>query len=205
VFFHQDEVFLAVAHGDTNEKSELASSSILNFGKETIIMEDKSVHSGIELEKKSLFLRHLSALFRKRGANFRRDKKAWLCTTILPSIFVLVGFLIFKFAGLNRNYHPLRLSLDDFNRDVDPAQQNSIAFNSPARDFTCQPGRCAYDGPGATLALGESYSFCGFQGMLNVSDKCSINESSLVIRTLDDAKTTSEAILVQTIDEVCHL
>ena len=43
-----------------------------NFDKE------QSAHSKMKLENKGLFFRHLGALFKKRAANFRRDKRA--CT-----------------------------------------------------------------------------------------------------------------------------
>ena len=85
-----EEVFLLVSRGDSIpgdpgfDDKEVRSSQLLKAG---IVSVD-------EEEGESLFCRHIQALFYKRLLNFRRDKKAWLFTTILPSLFVLVGFLL---------------------------------------------------------------------------------------------------------------
>ena len=88
-----DEVFLLVARGEgTGDKKEFASSKHMDG---VVLADDgtKSARSRMDLENDGLFLRHIGALLRKRAAFFRRDKKAWCCTTLLPSLFVFVGFL----------------------------------------------------------------------------------------------------------------
>ncbi len=88
-----DEVFLLVARGEgTGNKKEFASSKHM----EGVTLADegtKSARSRMDLENEGLFFRHIGALLKKRAAFFRRDKKAWCCTTLLPSLFVFVGFL----------------------------------------------------------------------------------------------------------------
>lgn len=58
-----------------------------NFDKE------QSAHSKMKLENKGLFFRHLGALFKKRAANFRRDKRA--CTFLDASdVFVSLSITV---------------------------------------------------------------------------------------------------------------
>lgn len=88
-----DEVFLLVARGEgTGEKKEFASSKHMD-GVALADEGTKSARSRMDLENEGLFVRHIGALLKKRAAFFRRDKKAWCCTTLLPSLFVFVGFL----------------------------------------------------------------------------------------------------------------
>ena len=85
LFFPQpDEVFLLVARGDhaDNQKTHLRSSQRLSAdemsGLNAVDDDDRSARSKMNLEKDGMFFRHLGALFKKRAANFRRDKRA--CT-----------------------------------------------------------------------------------------------------------------------------
>lgn len=150
-----EEVFLLVARGeDVNLKNELASSRRLSgnlpampsnvFDTNGTDKMSTSIRSGMNLEENNLFGRHMGALLRKRAANFRRDKCSWCCTTVLPSIFVLFGFVIFKFASPDRNFEALPLNLNAYNPDVTEPPKNPIAVNSPDNPFTCQPGICGY-------------------------------------------------------------
>ncbi|CAN0244543.1 unnamed protein product, partial [Hapterophycus canaliculatus] len=43
---------------------------------------------------KSLFGRHMMALFKKRLLTFKRDKKMWAFVVVMPALFVLIGVLI---------------------------------------------------------------------------------------------------------------
>lgn len=72
-----EEVFLLVARGDSAEHTALASSKRVEGVEGIAVDADKSVRSRMDLEKEGLFFRHLGALFKKRAAFFRRDKKAW--------------------------------------------------------------------------------------------------------------------------------
>ena len=206
-----DEVFLLVARGETNEKKDFASSGH-DIGKnaDATIDDEKSIASGMNLENEGLFARHVGALMKKRAANFKRDKKAWCCTTILPSLFVLIGFLLFEFAGVDRNFGALTLELDGFNVAIDSEPRNPIPFNNGSA-YTCQPGFCVYGfeqfikyvdiptakGPpfesqsiGPIInenSTGELYSFCGAQSYIGPNATCSIRESENVLHRITEA------------------
>jgi hypothetical protein len=167
-----DEVFLLVARGGTPEqrKSHLSSSFFgLNDNKTAVLEDDdKSSKSRMNLEKEGLFFRHLGALFKKRAANFKRDKKAWVCTTIIPSVFVLIGFVVYLVASQKRNLAPLTLQLEDYNIDVQQEPINPIPFNSPGQPFTCEPANCMYLPFVPSPATDEFYVYCGTLGSLNL-------------------------------------
>lgn len=156
--------------------------------------DDKSTRSRMNLEKEglSLFFVHLWALFKKRAAIFRRDKKAWICTTILPSIFVLLGFIIYAVASAKRDLQPVVLNLDDFNTGVSGTIQNPILYNGPDNPYTCQPGKCAYD-QDENMALIDGYAFCGAPGNLERTGdySCTIDESTETMDTLMDFEGTA--------------
>ena len=180
-----DEVFLLVARGDPTAHQEFASSK---RGSITLSDDaDRTTRSRMDLENEGLFSRHVFALIRKRAAFFRRDKKAWCCTTIVPSVFVFLGFIIFKFASPERDLDPVALDLSIYNPKVsDP--RNPIAYNSPGNPFHCQPGRCAYDVAAMIVdETSELYYFCGAQASLANNTNCSITESSSVIENITDA------------------
>jgi hypothetical protein len=198
-----DEVFLLVARGTDSEKKDYASSRKIG----TAIADDaeKSARSRMDLENEALYLRHVGALFKKRAAIFRRDKKAWLCTTILPSLFVFLGFVILRFNSPERNLNPLLLNLESLNEDVDASltSVNPIVFNNPGSEYTCQPGRCAYQMPiVAVEETSEIYYFCGYQARLEGAENCTIEESSDIIGRITGAGATPEPANVTSIFEV---
>lgn len=193
-----DEVFLLVARGDhlDYEKEHLRSSR----RPDAIDVEapggadDQSMKSRMDLEKNGMFFQHVGAMFKKRAASFRRDKRAWLCTTILPTLFVLGGMLLFKFASPQRNLDPVTLDMSSFNTGVSsrPGPINPFPYNSIVNPYVCQPGDCAYANGVVSDETREAYSFCGSQ--VNMQDSstasasrftCSISKSSDVINTLD--------------------
>jgi ATP-binding cassette subfamily A (ABC1) protein 3 len=188
-----DEVFLLVARGETGEKIGLQSSR--TGGGAFLGGDDKSVRSRMDLDNDGLFVRHVQSLFRKRALNFKRDKKAWVCSTLLPSFLVLVGFLILKIAAPNRNLDARALSVDSFNPSINTQPRNPIPFNEPGVDFTCQPGVCMV-GFNGTLPLAmmvgntngsDLYSFCGVGLNGNIDSACSISESSNVLDRITEA------------------
>ena len=121
----------------------------------------------IDLDKEGLFATHVVALLKKRGSYFRRDKKAWICTTIVPSLFVLVGFSVFRLTQMELNMPPLNLSLEDFNPSLGVS---TIPFNSPDDPFLCQPGVCSHKDPLYVDKLtNEKYIFCGYEAKLGAS------------------------------------
>jgi hypothetical protein len=166
-----DEVFLLVARGDSVGKTEVVQSS------RRLIDQDK-----IKLREGNLFMVHLAALFKKRASNFRRDKKAWLCTSVLPSIFVMLGFLVFKNIGGPRDLPPLALDLSSLNSGVSGDFVNPIHFNEGA--YKCLPGVCVYETVFDSTQSNELYTFCG--GLDNADQECSVSESSSIMNTLNN-------------------
>lgn len=69
-----DEVFLLVARGGAEKKDFISQREQGKSSKPVEI--DRSSRSQMNLEQDGLFSRHLGALFMKRAAFFRRDKKA---------------------------------------------------------------------------------------------------------------------------------
>lgn len=174
-----DEVFLMVARGEDpgTSKKEAFASARKSDSVVAMTDEDKSARSRMNLNEDNLFFTHLGALFRKRAANFRRDKKAWVCTSIVPSIFVFIGLLLFTFVSPNRDLEPLVLTLDEFNPDVTVSPKNPIAFNSPSSVYTCNPGSCVYQSSPIEGVSGTTY-FCGERS--DIEGNCSITESASV-------------------------
>jgi ATP-binding cassette, subfamily A (ABC1), member 3 len=169
------------------------------------LMEFKSV---IELDHQRRFARHVVALMKKRGLYFRRDKKAWICTTIVPSMFVLVGFLIFALTSPKLNMVPLTINPSDYNNDVG---LNQITFNSPESPFLCQPGICSHRQPYYMDTLvDEQYAFCGYQAKLGISvdgfnptnQTCTVPDSAKVISTLESSDLIVNDAIAQSIYEV---
>lgn len=63
----------------------------------------------------STFNRHIKALVRKRYFNFKRDKRQWFFSIILPCLFTFMGFLVLNKNEALEDMPPLNLSLDDYN------------------------------------------------------------------------------------------
>jgi len=195
-----DEVFMLVARGDTTEKKEFASSK---RGSSALVLTDdasKRPRSRMDLEKEQLFFRHLGALFKKRAAFFRRDKKSWIITSIMPSLFVLFGFVLSKVVIPKRELDPLVLTLDDYNVGM-TSPRNPINFNSAGNPFVCQPGTCAY-GFSTMNTTDELYYFCGEEA--RVKGSCSIQESSLFVEKITDAGAGGIELTVGNVMNTSH-
>ncbi len=179
-----EEVFLLVSRGAhiNSSKKNLESSrgvdkvSVNDDANGKTASGDRSVRSKMNLETNRLFYVHLSALFKKRAINFKRDKKAWCCTTILPSIFVLIGFLVSKFASTSRDFVAVKLDLNDYNVNVQTGPRNPIPFNPNESSICSYAVATQFD----TILTGETYQFCGTQARLNGTGRpmCSISEST---------------------------
>ena len=189
-----DEVFLLVARGETGEKIGMKSS---RAGGGTLLEGDeKSIRSRMDLDNDGLFTRHVKSLFRKRALNFRRDKKAWVCSTLLPSFLVLAGFLILKIAAPARNLDARALSVDVFNPLITTQPRNPMPFNEPGTAFTCQPGVCMVGFNGTlpfVMMVGNGngsdlYSFCGVGLNGDIGSACSISESSNIVDRITEAE-----------------
>ncbi|KAL7554951.1 hypothetical protein ACHAWF_018531 [Thalassiosira exigua] len=189
-----DEVFLMVAQGqdpaaslDSHDTSEEREDTSLN----NCSSNQGSPYWLNEKESFRDFQRHVRALFSKRVRNFKRDKKAWFCSIILPTILTLVGFLIVNFVNRrNPNYPSLTLSLDQNNPDIVVAR-NPIPFNEPGI-YLCQPGQCVFGG-GTTMVTetSERYFFCGANAQVDAGKNgtvsvttCSIENSSSFLRQI---------------------
>jgi hypothetical protein len=157
--------------------------------------ERSTAHSHMDLTNESLFIRHLMALTRKRAANFSRDKKAWFCTTLLPSAIVLVGLLLTTFLPSNRNLEPITLDFKKLNPDVTTEPINPVSFNNPSNPYSCSPGLCSYD-PQVTEVneTNEIYGFCGYTAKPldadpNISNTCSNAVSNEIMQYLGTGAT----------------
>lgn len=200
-----DEVFLLVARHQSVDKTISASVSSRDSNKiSSTPIVDKSTRSRMDLEQDGLFFRHMEALLKKRAGFFRRDRKAWLCTTILPSICVCLGFILFNYVALDRNLGPVILDLNDYNIGQ-VAPRNPIPFNSPGSSFSCQPGSCTYrpqDASVITEAINnETYFYCGYQGSLERTRKCSINDSASITERITNAGASAEGINVTSVSQ----
>ena len=187
-----DEVFLLVARGEMGDKVALKSSRSVRSP--LLESADKSYRSAMNLNSKGLFVRHVRSLFRKRALNFKRDKKAWVCSTLLPSLFVLIGFLMYKLITDFRSMEALELSMNSFNPSISSQPRNPIPFNEPGTTFTCQPGVCMvlFNGTLSVAMMtgnfneSDLYSFCGV-GLRGNFESCSISESSNILDGITEA------------------
>lgn len=155
-----EEVFLMVARGETGEKDKMQS----------VRQENGSVRSstrggfrstGDEMEQRHQFARHCQALFAKRALNFKRDKKAWCCSTICPSIFALLGFLVVAYSPSNRGMPPVLVALDNNNPQIKTDLRNPVPYNDAGGEFSCQPGTCIGYTDSSLSGTGENLYFCG--------------------------------------------
>lgn len=93
------------------------------------------------------------------------------------------------------------LDLNDYNMNINEFR-NPIPFNSPDSPFLCQPGSCFYpEEKIESEKTNEVYFFCGGQGRLSGSDKCSITVSSSVIAQIDDAGAVGVELSVEDVSE----
>jgi len=178
-----DEVFLMVARGE--EGLHLSSKRIeaTIVDKKTDDAESRSNRYSLD-QNTSQFKRHVQALFAKRAKNFKRDKKAWCCSTILPTLTTLFGFLIVNFVSRqNPNYPSLTLSLDQNNPDVS-IDRNPIPFNNPGI-YDCQPGQCIYGSSETSVTeTSELYYFCGANAQVDTGTSCTIADSTSIINQI---------------------
>lgn len=201
-----DEVFQIVARGDAKDRKDFKSA---HFSSKDLAAaaagdeDEKSVRSRMDLENEGLFGTHVQALIRKRASNFKRDKKAWCCTTILPSICVLIGMLLLKFAIPSRNLEPLPLDLNNYNPSVSVDPRNPIPYNVPNSVFTCNPGECMFRMWSIDLnETGENYSFCGGAALENSTVTCTIIDSEGVVSQIDKAGAEAQGGNAESITEV---
>lgn len=190
-----DEVFLLVARdGEMEQSAPKKSADRLSESeaeKVNKVVKASNTQSRMDLEQDGLFFRHLGALFKKRAAFFKRDKKAWVCTTVLPSLFVCLGFFVFKFFAPNRDLDPITLSLKDYNPDI-PEPRNPVMFTGGGTDstFQCQVGLCAYQVPYVLDdPLNELYFFCGLKArILDRAYACSLSESEAIANMMANSE-----------------
>jgi hypothetical protein len=174
-----EEVFLKVSRGDLLSASDLLSPQE--------IAKAKDISAKGQYGKGAVFSRNLQYLFKKRYQNFKRDKKAWFCSVLLPSIISLIGFILVwvKTNKTSRNMVPLNLSLSAYNPNI-KVRRNPVPFNYPD-SFMCQPGVCISD---TVLNLakftGETYRYCGSEASISNEYSCSISDSSKIASMIKD-------------------
>jgi len=197
-----DEVFLLVTRGATPaDKAQLKSAEIVKDQTSMKAENERSIGSRMELESEGLFSRHVSALFKKRAMNFKRDRKAWCCTTILPSVFVLIGFVLVAFVTPGRNLDAIVMDLNDYNVQTASGPQNPIAFNT-GNNYSCQAGKCIYEVPiVASEATNELYYFCGTQSYIGNGTVCSTSQYEDTISQITQAGAEPAGAAVMNVNE----
>lgn len=142
-----EEVFIMVGRGETGDRDLKASFSKSAKVDEKVFQNEDpdsnaSYASAEDMNNQQLFARHVQALLQKRAMNFKRDKRAWICSTILPCIFALLGFVNAAFFSQFKSLPPLELKLSNYNPTLqDTSQSNPTPFNKGG-SFPCQPGQC---------------------------------------------------------------
>ena len=91
-----EEVFILVSRGDSGGGDEEAVRQAIESSKRQSTSLDSSMDlTQKDFDRDGLFMRHVLCLIWKRWSNFKRDKKAWFFTMVLPSLFVLIGLILF--------------------------------------------------------------------------------------------------------------
>jgi ATP-binding cassette, subfamily A (ABC1), member 3 len=199
-----NEVFLVASRGEipANPTSESSTDcedlEVYDIDQESCEAMENDVEqiSQYKNESEYFFFRHVVSLMKKRELNFRRDRKAWICTTIVPSVFVFVGFFIIAFLRPDLNMEPLVLNPDDYNSGIG---LDLISYNNPDSPFTCQPGICSHrEGYYTDKETNESYSYCGYsvklgitpEGFTPTNQTCTVSDSSSIMSAIESDNVT---------------
>jgi len=194
-----DEVFLCVARGDTVTRPSERQRPITNENSREKTDGDQSFAAVTSLSESQLFRTHVRALFHKRALNFKRDKKAWICSTILPILFSLFGFITVTLIIPSKNMELLELRLSDYNPDHARKQKRFPFPVGNSSLFPCQPASCiseygAYNNScGSFASLNNASALCtdpdiaGFQDALEFSGQYPFDQD--VSSILDASET----------------
>ena len=194
-----EDVVLLLARGETVDKTV---DSLRTSDSQKAALAENKLYSRAEIEQDRLFIRHVGALLKKRAGYFRRDKKAWVCTTILPSVFVTVGFLVFTFAAIDPDLSPLSLDLNDYNVKT-PEPRNPVLFNTPGGTFPCRPGNCVSQNSVVNESgTSEIYYFCGTRGAMEGIPQCTIHESLDIAGRFIESGVSPQSFDVANVQEV---
>lgn len=215
-----DEVFLMVARGETGKPIRLASSrKIVALESETLEIAGPdqsdsepvpsisgmpppniSYRSQEGLRETDHFKTHVRSLFAKRALNFKRDKKAWACSTICPVIAALFGFINVAFIAPDRNMINLELKLSDYNENVETTERHLFPYNE-ADSFACQPAVCLAETEGS-----DYEPYCGnFFDFSNSALQCSATSTSFLADDLEAASFLPLNYNFSSVREVCDL
>lgn len=178
-----EEVFLMVARGETGDRQILASStkdSMKGISLEAEGDNSNSYRSTEDLKNSQMFSRHVQSLLTKRALNFKRDKKAWVCSTILPCLFAFFGFMIATLTTQFKSLEPLDLNLSNYNPSLEGDKTRYPTALNKAESFPCQPGKCMSTYPGYYS------SYCG--NFTTIDDTC----YSTDVSGISDALTNDE-------------
>jgi len=192
--------------------SKVDDSGIINSDETKVSVTDNSQSFGTNLgaiiddKKNDDFQRHVKALFMKRALNFKRDKRAWFCSILLPSFVTLLGFISIQLLSPTREMIPLLLTMNDYNINIVSEEKHVIQFNS-GQNFDCNPGTCITSQIEVNnQESGEHYFYCGASAnMSRVSSefdeqqKCIVKSSMRYINEikssgiffLDDKKSST--------------
>ena len=201
-----EEVFLMVTRGETKEENTIVSSASPSndeeaAGPSSVERGSSDVHDlGIadnEAQRllssngcgsqSEIFRVHVQSLFHKRALNFKRDKKAWVCSIILPVLLSLLSFINVTIIAQDRNMQPLELKPSDYARAS--SSQKLLPINE-AESFTCQPAECL-----ASLGWDfyEENSYCG--NMISLDDMSEQCSNVSVINSLSDSSLSKPVSL----------
>lgn len=175
-----DEVFLCVAKGENHSAITLPSAStmsIMNQGESPERSANlDSINASADMTESELFRIHVRALFEKRALNFKRDKKAWICSTILPILFSLFGFITVTLIIPSKNMGKLELRLSDYNpTHVGKRKRYPFPVGNSSL-FPCQPSSCISDylqyniSCGNLVSLNSTASLCTNPGLIGFED-----------------------------------
>jgi ABC-type multidrug transport system ATPase subunit len=143
-----------------------------------------------EITFQPTYSKHMKALVKKRALNFKRDKKAWICSVILPALISFLGFIALKFAPDLRNLDALTLVIDDYNEDID-TDSNPLVFNAPDTTFECNPGNCVNMRTwNDTIDTDDAYSVCG----IRVDESCRVTSMPTESKVADPAVPFDENV-----------
>lgn len=190
------EVSMAIPiNDDVDDESTLmrpsSSSCVLDDNNKEI---NKTATTKTTTTTKNTTKQHIQALMLKRAHNFKRDKKAWLCSIVLPSIATLVGFLAIEVIAPVREMPALTLTFDDYNTDLSSSSssstiRNPITYNDERLAFDCNPGVCLMQEDSYNIeSTGETYHYCGASTGLVSSNqfKCTVSQIEDIANQMND-------------------
>ncbi len=117
-----------------------------------------------------------------------------MCSTILPCIFALVGFMSAVFLTRFESMEPLELGLSNYNPDFEDATRLPTPFNKGG-SFPCQPASC--------VSFYDEYldSYCGLNPFV-LNKTCEGTDVADIVDSMEEGLYIIDQN-VSTVEEVC--